>query len=420
MNNISIIYQKELKRVFSDKRLVFSLFILPVILVVAIYGLMSVLIQTVEDDQSAHVAAVAVYHMPDSLREYAGDDFFEKYKVTELQNDSELENAKNNILHENIDLILAFDADFDKAVADYHTGDMIPDVHTYYNPSADYSSNARDEIVYEVLEDYRQSLLAERFGDLKAMEIFSVDAENEDSMIQDDDKAAGEMLGSIIPYLVTILLFAGGMGLGIDMIAGEKERGTMASLLITPMPRTAIVMGKLFAMMTLSGLSALIYVVSMVISIPFLMDSVMGSEAGAEAMETTEAATAFGMSMTFQPWQVWMLIIIIVTMVFVYVAVIALTAVLAKDTKEASNYITPIYMVVMLSGMVTMFTGDQAGAGTYLIPFYGAVVAIKNILGQDISMLNCWLCVLTHIVVGGILVCIVAKAFDSERIMFDA
>lgn len=420
MSNISLVYQKELKRIFSDMRQIFSLFILPVILVVAIYGLMSLLVKTVEDDQSAHVASVAIYHMPDSFRAFIGDVFFEKYEVKELQDDSALESAKNGILYENIDLVLAFDEDFDRSIADYQAGDEIPDVHTFYNPSSDYSGNARSEIVYEILENYRQSLLAQRFQDMNSMEIFSVDAQNEESQIQDDDKAAGEMLGSIIPYLITLLLFAGGMGIGVDMIAGEKERGTMASLLITPMPRTAIVMGKLLAMMTLSGLSALIYVVSMVASIPFLMDSVLGTATAEEAMESAETASAFGMSMTFQPWQVWMLIIIIVTMVFVYVAVIALTSILAKDTKEASTYITPIYMVVMLSGMVTMFTGDNAGTGTYLIPFYGAVVAIKNILGQDISMANCWLCALTHVVVGGILVLIVAKAFDSERIMFDA
>lgn len=420
MSNISIIYQKELKKIFSDMRQVFSLFILPVILVIAIYGLMSVLMNAVADDQSAHVAAVAVYHMPDSLREFVGDAFFGDYEVSELQDASELEAAKNSVLNESVDLVLAFEEDFDQSIADYQTGDRVPDVHTFYNPSADYSANARNEIVYGILEEYRQSLLAERFQDVNSMEIFSVDIENAEAKIQDDDKAAGQMLGSFIPYLVTLLLFAGGMGIGVDMIAGEKERGTMASLLITPMPRTAIVMGKLFAMMTLSGLSALIYVVSMVVAIPFLMDSMMETDVGTEALETAQEASAFGMSMNFQPWQVWMLIIIIVTMVFVYVAVIALTSILAKDIKEASAYITPIYMVVMLCGMVTMFTGDNAGTGTYLIPFYGAVVAIKNILGQDITMVNCWLCALVHIVAGGIVVLIVAKAFDSERVMFDA
>lgn len=417
MNNISMIFQKELKRVFCDKKLIFSLYVFPVIMVLVIYGLISILIQSVEDDQSNHVPQVAVYHMPASLQEFVGDSFYEDYEVSELNSDEELETAKNGVLNENIDLILVFDENFDERISGYQTGDEIPDVHTYYNPSADYSYNARDELVYGVLEDYRQFLLEERFGDLTTMTIFSVDQFNTEAVIQDEDKAAGEMLGSFIPYLVTILLFAGGMSIGVDMIAGEKERGTMASLLITPIPRTCIVLGKLFAMMVLSGLSALVYVISMVVAIPLFMNSAINTGAGEEAMESV---SALGFSMNFQAWQIWMLIIIIVAMVFVYVAVITLTAVFAKDTKEANTYITPIYMVVMLSGMVTMFTGDQAGTGTYCIPLYGAVIAIKNILGQNITALNCLVTALTHLIVGGVVVLIVAKAFDSEKVMFDA
>lgn len=420
MNGISMVFQKELKRVFSDKKLIFSLFILPVVMVVVIYGMMMMLIDMVEQDQSAHVAAVALYNMPDSLREFAGDAFFENYEVKELQNDSELEAAKDDILNESLDLIVVFDAGFDEMISGYQPGDAIPDVHTFYNPSADYSGNAWDEVVGEMLEEYRQSLLEKRFQDLNSMEIFSVDADNEDSVIQDDDRAGGKMLGSIIPYLVTVLLFAGGMGIGIDMIAGEKERGTMASLLITPVKRTSIVLGKLFAMMLLSGLSALVYVISMVVAMPFIMGSEMGDEAMEMSSEAAETAHSFGMSMSFQAWQIWMLIFVIVSMVFVYVSLITLTAVYAKDTKEASTYITPIYMIVMLSGMVTMFTGDNAGTGTYCIPLYGAVVAMKNILGQDITIPNCLLCVLTHLIAGGVVVLIVARAFGSEKVMFDA
>ncbi len=417
MRAISIIFQKEMKRIFSDKKLIFSLYILPVLMVVLIYGMMMMLIQTVEQDQSEHMATVAVYNMPDSLRTFAGDELFENYEVRELQDDSELEKAKQDILNENLDLILAFDSDFDQMVTSYQPGDPIPDVHTFYNPSADYSNNAREELAFGMLEDYRQSLLSERFNDLNSMEIFSVDADNEQSVVQDDDRAGGKMLGSIIPYLVTILLFAGGMGIGIDMIAGEKERGTLASLLITPAKRTSIVLGKLFAMMLLTGLSALVYVISMVVAMPFLLNSGMAEDT-VEMGE--EMAASYGLSLHFMAWQIWMLIFIIVTMVFVYVALITLTAVFAKDTKEASTYISPVYIVVMLCGMVTMFTGDNAGTGTYCIPLYGAAVAMKNIMGQDITITNCLICVLTHLITGTILVLIVAKAFDSEKVMFDA
>ena len=68
----------------------------------------------------------------------------------------------------------------------------------------------------------------------------------------------------MLPYFITILLFAGAMGLGVDMITGEKERGTMASLLVTPVKRSSIVLGKVFALMALTGISSVIYVAAMV------------------------------------------------------------------------------------------------------------------------------------------------------------
>ena len=82
-------------------------------------------------------------------------------------------------------------------------------------------------------------------------------------VVQDDQKASGKALGMMLPYFITILLFAGAMGIGTDMIAGEKERGTMASLLVTPVKRKSIVLGKVFALMTISGISSVIYIVVM-------------------------------------------------------------------------------------------------------------------------------------------------------------
>ena len=80
-----------------------------------------------------------------------------------------------------------------------------------------------------------------------------MNSDNPDMVIQDEQKAGGKALGMMLPYFVTILLFAGAMGLGTDMVAGEKERGTMASMLVAPIKRSSIVLGKVFALMIISG-----------------------------------------------------------------------------------------------------------------------------------------------------------------------
>ena len=79
---------------------------------------------------------------------------------------------------------------------------------------------------------------------MSVLNVFTVDANNSASEIYDEQRASGQMLSMLIPYIIVVLLFSGTMSLGVDTIAGEKERGTMASLLLTPVSRMSIMMGQ--------------------------------------------------------------------------------------------------------------------------------------------------------------------------------
>lgn len=157
--------------------------------------------------------------------------------------------VKDELTSGQADLWLQFPENFEESIASYQKGDEIPQIKVYYNPSEEYSMSAFREVTGTVLESYRQTLLAGRVGDLEQLMIFTVNTDNPDMIVQDEKKANGKELGMMLPYFITILLFAGAMGIGTDMIAGEKERGTMASLLVSPVKRSSIVLGKVFALM---------------------------------------------------------------------------------------------------------------------------------------------------------------------------
>ena len=129
-------------------------------------------------------------------------------------------------------------------------------------------------------------------------------------VIQDEEKAGGKVLGMMLPYFVTILLFAGAMGIGTDMVAGEKERGTMASLLVSPIKRSSIVLGKVFALMIISGISSVVYVAAMVAFMPQMMG-------GMGAGDT-------GLNLTLNPGQIAMLAFLLISIAFLYSALIVL------------------------------------------------------------------------------------------------
>ena len=431
MRAIGIVFRKELYRVFSDKKMIFGLFILPALLVVGMYGLIGILAVSMMNDQQAHEATVIVRHAPESFQTYLAaylqsDDahsFYEingtRYQIT-WQDDAEADSdeqtalakeseamntAKDQIYTGDLDLLIVFPESFEQTVGDYTVGDSVPDVQTFYNPSEDYSDNARSDFLNGILEPYRNRLLEQRLGSLDQIKIFTVDETNDHSVIQNDNRAQGKTLGYAIPYMITVLLFAGAMNLGADSFAGEKERGTIAAMLVTPVKRSYIVYGKLFALMVLSGLSALVYGGAMIFAMPMVY-------------RTLGAMT--GQELRFTPGQMAMLLGLIVTLVFLYVALIAVCATMAKNMKEGSTYIMPAYMVVMVIGILSMFQGEKVTTLQYLIPLYGPTIALKNIFTCDITGMGFVMAILSNLIVGISCALLTARMFRSEKIMFDA
>lgn len=392
------IYKKELARIFKDKKMIFSVFLLPVLIMVGIMALVGNLATRQVEDIENHRSIVYMINEPDSFSAFleAADLNME---VNTIKTDGERENVMDLLRNGDADLLIEFPENFDSMIQEYQTGDEVPQIKTYYNPSEDYSSSAYELISNQTLEAYRQTLLSQRVSDMNGLQIFTVNSDNKDMIVQDDQKASGKALGMMLPYFITILLFAGAMGIGTDMIAGEKERGTMASLLVTPVKRKSIVLGKVFALMTISGISSVIYIVVMGATFP----KILGGDSGLDIEITPE--------------QIVMIGILLVAIAFLYSAIVILISVFARDLKEASTYITPAYMVVLVIGMMTMFTTSEAGMKDYLIPFYNTALALKGILTSEVTMAQYGVTLVMTLVLGGILTAVIAKAFESEKVM---
>ena len=402
LNGIKQIFGKEMARILKDKKMVFSVFLLPVLIMVVLLTIINNLAGQMQSDIEEHKAIVWMQNEPDSFEAFLASSGME-YDVRTVASDSDRAKAEDQILNGEADLLIEFPADFDELVAGFQEGDQVPQVKTYYNPSENYSSQAYQEISVGMLESYRQTLLAGRVGNPDAITVFTVNSDNDEMVIQDDEKASGQALGMMLPYFITILLFAGAMGIGTDMIAGEKERGTMASLLVAPVKRSAIVLGKVFALMVVSGISSIIYVAGMVVCTPFMMDSMTGMD---EALNLSLKAD-----------QIVMLGLLLVALAFLYSAVVALISVFAKTTKEASSYIMPVYMVVLVAGLLTMFRMGDGSPWDYYIPFYNSAIALQAILSHDLTISQYLVTLVETLALGGILTVLIARAFNNEKVM---
>ena len=400
MNGIKQIFQKEMARIFRDKKMVFSVFILPVAIMIGILMVTGTFQKRMLSNIEGHPPIVYVENEPESFQQFCEAA---EVKVKPVK-EGEVEKVKEKILKGDVDLLLSFPENMDHKIAEYQTGDEIPEILPYYNPGEDYSKEAFDTVGGTLLETYRQVLLGQRVGNLEQIEIFKVDRESEAIQIKDEDKVNGKVLGMMLPYFITILLFAGAMGLGVDMITGEKERGTMASLLVTPVKRSTIVLGKVFALMALTGISSVIYVAAMVACMP-IMAKTMGGNIG----------DGFKISMDVK--QIIMLGALLIALSFLYSTLIALVSVFAKSMKEASSYIMPMYMLILVIGLSTMFSFGNTPESSYWIPVYNSSVVLKEILTQEVTILHYVITLLMTFGMGVILTGVIVKAFESEKVM---
>ncbi|HHT88316.1 MAG TPA: ABC transporter permease [Clostridiales bacterium] len=405
MKGTKNIVKKELTRVFTDKKLVINLFVLPGVLIMVMYSIMGSLISKMETDIKTHIPTIYIQNAPEDL-DYIIDAVDFEGNITYISSKDSTTHIKDGILKGDIDLLVIFDEGFIETIRSYKdVGDPIPEVRTYYNPSEDYSNAAKGNFTASVLHAYQQSLLAERLGNIEQLQVFYIDRDPEAGIIVDESKANGKFLSMLLPFLINIMLFQGAMGLGMDAITGEKERGTLASMLLSPIKRSEIVFGKLISLGILTSLSAVIYTVSVVVGIQRLADGAMG------AMTNIQ----------FTPVQIVQLFVMLIVLVYLYVSMVSIVAVYARTQKEAGTYVSPLYILVMLGCIMTMFsTGGVKELKYYAIPIYNGAIALQDLLVGELTMVKFGVTVGSLAIVAFLITTLITKAFNSERVMFNA
>ena len=407
MNGTRNIVKKELSRVFHDKKMVFSLFVIPAVMIIGMYSIMGSLLSNMMSDIEENIPSIYIQNAPEDLAACITASGYQA-KIEYLGASENTDEIRDEILNGNVDLLVVFEEGFSDILSSYQApGDPIPEVKTYYNTAEDYSSAARSSFVGVVLNSYQQEELAQRLGNLEQLQVFYIDKDPESSIIVDEKKQSGKILGMMVPFLINIMLFAGAMGLGVDAITGEKERGTLSSMLVSPIKRGEIVFGKLVSLAILSSISAAVYTVSIVAAMPLLMNGI------------TDGALE-GVGLSFTLWEIVMLLVIMIVVVYLYVSVVALVAVLARTSKEANTYVMPAYIVVMLGSIMTYAGSGDSKLINFFIPIYNSAVSIQNLLMGELTLAQFGATVATVAALAAFITFLITKAFNSEKIMFNA
>lgn len=381
-NGIWTIMRKELARFFGDKRMVISSILLPGILIYVAYSFMGSALADQFEHDTQRTPIVSVINLPESQR-----GIFEDLFVLTEETD-----AEETLSERGFDALVVFSEDFDAQVEAYRvdSGAAAPTVEIYYNSASVDSTNAQ-MILTEMLGQY-ESALANKFDVLSGADYDLVSTEEE----------SGFVFSMMLPMLLMMFLFSGCMAVAPESIAGEKERGTIATLLITPVKRSHIALGKVFALSIIALLSGFSSATGTILALPKLMGG--AGDVSANIYAVSDYLLLGG---------------VILSTVLVLVVLISLISAFSKTVKEAQTMVLPLMVLNMFLGITAMF-GDGAASElpSYLIPLYNSVQCMVGVLSFEAVPLYVLVTILTNLAVTAIGVWLLTRMFRSERIIF--
>lgn len=398
-NKIKALLKRELTDIFRDKKTLCMMVLLPLLLYPLMIVGMTLLFSAITQSQEETTYQVAFADLGQE-REQTLTDLLEKdadtfsYQISVEpfdENDKTIEQALK-------------DGDYD-AVLSYEESQKDP-YRIYYLEAKD-DSGIGATALKELLEDYNKQLQKQKVQQLglDADEILNP-VRYEEVNYSSTEQTMGNMLGDIVPMLVIISIMMGAIYPAIDVTAGEKERGTLETLLTLPVTNFELIMSKFLAVSVIACVSAILNIVSMGAAFGFMFSYMM------EGMGAVTINYA-----TFLPAILFTLLVMVFFALFV-TAVSLCICIFAKSFKEANNYITPMMLVFMFGSMVTMVPNIELTEVTAAIPIVNISLMIVQLFSFSYNYALFGIVLLSNIVYSLLAVLILGKIYNSEAVLF--
>ena len=256
---------------------------------------------------------------------------------------------------------------------------------------SDYKNNLRDKILEEQGLDSDEVLSPIKFE----LKDFSTKEEN-----------AGYIFGYIVPFLLITSILMGAMYPAIDTTAGEKERGTLETLLTLPVKNLELITAKFLATSTVAVAAALLNLLSMAVMVLYILGS---TEAVGQSMEVN--------LVSYIPALIITLLCVLVFAMFAS-GVCLCACIYARSFKEAQNYTTPVMLIFMMGGMAGMIPSLRLDGTTALIPVINITLLIAELFKFHFDLSLIAMVLVSNLAYAGIAVVLMARLFSSENILF--
>ena len=391
-----IILIKELTDMIRDRRTIFMMVVMPLVVIPLLATTAIKLTQSQIEkakDKELRVAVIGETAAPELFKRLSKEENF--FLVTMTNADS----ARAMTAEQTLDGVVIIPQDFSEFVE----GDKQATIRLIFKSSE--SLNAARRRIEAIIDQYDREIVNERIGRLQLDEtLFDAIAIEREDVASTEEKFA-ENAGGFLPYIFIIFGFMGSIYPALDLGAGEKERGTLETILSSPASRFDIVMGKFLVVLLFSIATAFLAMLGVLIMVYQFLPTI----------ETNITQTVMDM---LGPRRIFIIMSMVLPVSAFFAAVALAISIFAKSFKEAQSMMAPLNIIIILPAMIGMLPGFKLSAVTAAIPILNLSLATKAILGGSADPILIAEVYLSLFFLAGVSIYGCVKWFNREETLF--
>ncbi len=384
---IQAIYRKEMLDMFRDRRTMISMVAVPLVVFPLIFQVMTKVLNRVEQNSEAEAKTMGI-----------------AFRVTTPAVQEALAKIGIKII-EKPDLRAAVEKKEIAAGVEEVPGSPA-ELRIYVDSSNPVSTSAADRI-RTALTELRDQKIREGLRNSGIPESVLTPFTIKRTNVADERKMAGATWGSILGYVLLLMMFTGGMYPIIDMTAGEKERKTLEALLSSPASRQEIVFGK-----TLAGISAI------VLTATLMLGSMVYSLSNTRIGLRSEGVSHMMGTIPLDPGTIGMIVAVLIPVAVFAASLMFAIAMFARSFKEGQSYLTPLALVVIFPALLGGMPGLHLTPILCLVPIFNASMVVRSVLLGDVSMTNFVVTLVANLAYAAIAFVIATRQFEKESVLF--
>jgi sodium transport system permease protein len=404
--NIMTVYLKELKDSLRDRRTLISTIVIPTLVMpLMTFGVVRVASKVVSRayEEKPRIMIIGGDDSPrvvDALKAVA------RFRIVPKEDDYETQIADKR-LRAAVKIPSGFDRDLEVSAA-------APIVVLHYQ--GDLNSKIAADELDKFFREYRDKQIAATLAARSLPPTLSKPFEIERQNVAPPEKVGGNTFGGIVPYIIIILCFTGAMYPAIDVTAGEKERGTMETLLCSPAARVDIVLGKFLLVLTGSLSAMALALLSM--GVTGFSAGILFVSRGPGVTSVVQQKAAAGAMPMIDPMGIFGVLAMVIPVAVLFSAVEFTIGLFARSTKEAQSYIGPMMILVIAPAVIGILPGIELNTRLALVPLLNLSLVCKEMLSgvwhwNYIALIFGSSCVYAAVALG-----LAVKMFNREGVLF--